>query len=232
MRPASSSRLRTPAGSPASGELQALDDRSRRLLTDQAEALEAEHEPAHGRGRGQPPAAPCPAPRALARMALRRLVGGEVPTGGLATGGLAHLRGLHQKGDLALDLVEGQVPGVIHIRVARVRSLVSSGSPVRLPPKLTAASLMMCPFLLPGRAVCPALGPGGRWTPRHAERPPEASAGGNEVGHESRLPAVAGSGAGLVGGVLVAGGRASHLPSSQIPPPWRGGRTRLPLLYW
>ena len=31
-----------PAGSPAGGELQALDDLSRRLLTDQAEALDAE----------------------------------------------------------------------------------------------------------------------------------------------------------------------------------------------
>src|SRR5215213_3542809 len=39
-----------------------------------------------------------------------------------------------------------------------------------------------CPFLLPGRAVCPALGPGGRWTPWHAERPPGASGGANEVG--------------------------------------------------
>jgi hypothetical protein len=60
MRPASWSRLRTPAGSPAGGELQALDELSRRLLTDQAEALDAEQEPAHGRDRGQPAAAPSP----------------------------------------------------------------------------------------------------------------------------------------------------------------------------
>jgi hypothetical protein len=35
------------------------------------------------------------------------------------------------------------------------------------------------------RAVCPALGPGGRWTPRHAERAPGASDRANEVGHGS-----------------------------------------------
>jgi len=35
---------------------------------------------------------------------------------------------------------------------------------------------------LPGRAVCPALGTGGRWTPWHANRPPGASDGANEVG--------------------------------------------------
>src|SRR5215207_10278397 len=38
------------------------------------------------------------------------------------------------------------------------------------------------PVPVPGRAVCPALGPGGRWTPWHAERPPGASGGTNEVG--------------------------------------------------
>jgi hypothetical protein len=35
---------------------------------------------------------------------------------------------------------------------------------------------------LSGRAVCPALGTGGRWTPWHAARPPGASGGVNEVG--------------------------------------------------
>src|SRR5215208_7434346 len=58
----------------------------------------------------------------------------------------------------------------------------SLGSSVRLPAKLTLASVMVCPFLLPGRAVCPALGTGGRWTPWHAERPPGASGRANEVG--------------------------------------------------
>src|SRR5215218_5512141 len=38
---------------------------------------------------------------------------------------------------------------------------------------------------MPGRAVCSARGPGGRWTPWHAERAPAASGGANEVGHES-----------------------------------------------
>jgi hypothetical protein len=54
---------------------------------------------------------------------------------------------------------------------------------VRLPARLPLASVRMRLFLLPGRAVCPALGPGGRWTPRHAERPPGASDRANEVGH-------------------------------------------------
>jgi hypothetical protein len=68
----------------------------------------------------------------------------------------------------------------------------------------------VCPFLLPGRAVCPALGTGGRWTPWHAERAPGASGRANEVGHAIRSPATAGSGAGLVGGALAAGvGHAS-----------------------
>src|SRR5215218_362165 len=58
---------------------------------------------------------------------------------------------------------------------------------------------------MPGRAVCPALGPGGRWIPWHAKRPPGASDGANEVGHAIKLPAAAGSGAGLVGGALAAG---------------------------
>jgi hypothetical protein len=78
----------------------------------------------------------------------------------------------------------------------------SSGSSVRLPAKLTAASVMVCPFLLPGRAVCPALRPGGRWTPWHAARPPGASDRANEVSYRSRPPTWVSSGAGLVGGRL------------------------------
>src|SRR5512132_345057 len=59
---------------------------------------------------------------------------------------------------------------------------------------------------MPGRPVCPALGPGGWWTPWHAKRPAGARGGANEVGlHEGRRP-MAGSGAGLVGGALAAGG--------------------------
>src|SRR4029453_9962300 len=64
-------------------------------------------------------------------------------------------------------------------------------------------------LLVPGRAVCPALGSGGRWTPWHAEGPQGASDSANEVGpFWIRLPSGLGSGAGLVGGVLAAGGRA------------------------
>jgi len=36
-----------------------------------------------------------------------------------------------------------------------------------------------------GRAVCSALGTGGRWTPWHAERGPGASGRANDVGHGS-----------------------------------------------
>jgi hypothetical protein len=45
------------------------------------------------------------------------------------------------------------------------------GSSVRSPAKLTLASVMVRPYLLPGRAVCHALGPGGRWTLRSRDRP-------------------------------------------------------------
>src|SRR5215217_5428441 len=47
----------------------------------------------------------------------------------------------------------------------------SWGSSVRSPAKLTLASVMVRPYLLPGRAVCHALGPGGRWTLRSRDRP-------------------------------------------------------------
>src|SRR5215216_4710074 len=67
------------------------------------------------------------------------------------------------------------------------------------------------PLPVAGRAVCPALGTGGRWTPWHANRPPGASGGANEVGYESGLPAVAGSGAGLVGGAC---GWGSGMPGT------------------
>ena len=63
----------------------------------------------------------------------------------------------------------------------------------------------------------------------HAEGPPGASGGANEVvltGSGCR-PSV-GSGAGLVGGALAAGGRAcQHRPARSLHP-GRGGRTRLP----
>jgi hypothetical protein len=70
----------------------------------------------------------------------------------------------------------------------------------------------------PGGLLCPWNR--GRRTPWHAERAPGASGGANEVGHGSRLPSGLGSGAGLVGGALVAGGSGMPAPSGQIPPPW------------
>jgi len=78
----------------------------------------------------------------------------------------------------------------------------------------------------PGGLLCPWNR--GRRTPWHAERAPGASGGANEVGNGSRLPSGLGSGAGLVGGALVAGGRAcQHRPARSLHP-GRGGRTRLP----
>ena len=85
-----------------------------------------------------------------------------------------------------------------------------------------------CPFLMPGRAVCPALGTGGRWTPWHANRPPGASGGANEVGPVwIKLPSGLGSGAGLVGGACGWGRACQPRPASSLHP-GRGGRTRLP----
>ena len=73
---------------------------------------------------------------------------------------------------------------------------------------------------IPGRAVCPALGPGGRWTPWHAARAPGASDGANEVGHASIRRLWPAQVPGLAGGVLAAGGRACQEPSGPDPPPW------------
>jgi hypothetical protein len=44
-----------------------------------------------------------------------------------------------------------------------------------------------CLVEMSGRAVCPALGTGGRWTPWHAERPPGAGGGANEAGPMHQL---------------------------------------------
>jgi hypothetical protein len=49
-----------PGGEPGRWRAAGACELSRRLLTDQAEALDAEQEPAHGRDRGQPAAAPSP----------------------------------------------------------------------------------------------------------------------------------------------------------------------------
>jgi hypothetical protein len=80
----------------------------------------------------------------------------------------------------------------------------------RLPAKLTLASAMVLPSwaCLAGRAAL-ALGPGGRWMPWHAERPPGASDRANEPSRVwIRLPSGLGAGAGLVGGARAA--RAGH----------------------
>jgi hypothetical protein len=67
-------------------------------------------------------------------------------------------------------------------------------------------------------AVCPALGTGGRWTPRHAQghqgqaAEPTKSAI-DQVAERAR------SGAGLVGGAC-GWGSGMPAPSGQIPPPW------------
>jgi hypothetical protein len=83
---------------------------------------------------------------------------------------------------------------------------------------------------LPGRAVCPALGPGGRWMPWHAKRPPGASRGANRFGPvwiraagrwSARVPA-------WLVGALAAGGRACQDRPARSLHPGRGGRTRLP----
>ena len=79
---------------------------------------------------------------------------------------------------------------------------------------------------LAGRSARPR-GTGGRWMPWHAESrqgqavEPTKSADGSTAG-------MLGSGAGLVGGALAAGGRAcQHRPARSLHP-GRGGRTRLP----
>src|SRR5215211_8816174 len=79
---------------------------------------------------------------------------------------------------------------------------------------------MLCPPGLPGRAVCPALGPGGRWTPWHAARPPGASDGANEVGHGSGLPAMGRLGCRVGWWSACGWGPGMPAPSGQIPPPW------------
>jgi hypothetical protein len=99
-----------------------------------------------------------------------------------------------------------------------------------LPAKLTAASGMVLPPGMPGRAGCPALGTGARWTPWHATRPPGASHGTNELGRTgSGCRACSARVPGWFGGRgLAAGGRACHHRPAGGFHPWRGGRSRLP----
>jgi hypothetical protein len=78
-----------------------------------------------------------------------------------------------------------------------------------------------------GRAVCPALGPGGRWTPWHAPGPPGASdeATKSAIDQGCRACSV------QVPGRLVERlrlGSGMPAPPGQIPPPWAWWGTKLP----
>ena len=82
------------------------------------------------------------------------------------------------------------------------------------------------PFLLPGRAVCPAPGTGGRWTPWPAERAPgqavePTKSAIDQIAERARLGC-------RVGWRAACGwGMGMPAPSGQILHPGRGGRTRL-----
>ena len=101
----------------------------------------------------------------------------------------------------------------------------SSGSSVRWPAKLTAASVMVLPISVtwPGGLPCP-------WTrgtvdTAACQETAGGSDGANEVGHGQDCRPMAGEGAGLVGGVLAAGvGACQHRPARSLHP-GRGGRT-------
>jgi hypothetical protein len=72
---------------------------------------------------------------------------------------------------------------------------------------------------MPGRAVCPALGPGGRWTPWHAENPR-----GKRWSQRSRpcmrSPAVGRLGCRVGWSTRLRLGAGMPAPSGPIPPPW------------
>jgi Phage integrase family len=104
----------------------------------------------------------------------------------------------------------------------------TSGWSLRLPARLTLASLMLLPSsgCLVGRSALP-LDPGGRWTPWHATRPQGASDKANEVGHASpRGPMAAQEPDWLA--AFAAGGRASQGPSGQLPSPWARWKIEAP----
>jgi hypothetical protein len=88
------------------------------------------------------------------------------------------------------------------------------------PTNLVGLSATWCWLLMSGRAVCPALGPGGRWTPWHATRPPGASGGVNEVGApRSRCrPSAAQDPAWLVGRLRLGVGHAIYRSARSLHP--------------
>jgi hypothetical protein len=107
----------------------------------------------------------------------------------------------------AVARVVGEVAGEAHARLGHGASLLG----------------------LSGWAVCPALGPGGRWVPWHATRPPGASGGANEV---DPTGSTAERGSARVPGWLVECLRlGSGMPGTVRPAPStpeRGRRARLP----
>jgi hypothetical protein len=101
------------------------------------------------------------------------------------------------------------------------------GWSVRLPAKLTAASVMVCPSCcLPGG--CPVLGPRGRWTPWHGGRAPGQAVEPTKPAMRSGCRGGSAREPGWLADPLAAGDRAcQHRPASSLHPR-HGGRTRLP----
>jgi hypothetical protein len=97
------------------------------------------------------------------------------------------------------------------------------GGPAPASPARTAPCACL---LLPGRAVCSALGTGGRWMPWHAARPPGASGEANEVGHGSGCRVGSARVPGWLAALAAGVGHARNRPARSLHP-GRDGRTRL-----
>jgi hypothetical protein len=161
----------------------------------------------------------------LAPIAVQAKPAADIPSHGMESAptirsrqevGCCHVR--HRLGSGAMRtlglgcLHESEVPGVLVVEASR-------HSAAELQPVLL--ELPHACLLLPGRAVCPALGTGGTVDTVACRK----AARGKRQSQRSRPDWInrrpwAGSGAGLVGGVLAAGGWACQEPSGQIPPPW------------